>query len=115
MVLFVYNLTKESAKRSGLANKMIGLPLLCFILMLFTSTVKKSWDKKKALQIVTELNDYQSTNGVYPVALQAIGELDEAYVYIVDSTQTSFVLHYSVDGWHYCKYSSKTKVWIVND
>jgi hypothetical protein len=93
---------------------------LIFLIVLSFSMVTScgighSIASETAGNIVIKLDEYKNVNGNYPANLTDIGIEKTKYSYYVDSLQEDFSIRYSIDGWHYSEYSSKTKKWITAD
>ena len=96
-----------------------GGTILTFILftgasIFVTYKVHIKLKSQRAEEIVHKLKDYKKNNGHYPRNLGEIGS-DDQLNYTVDSLKTHYTIQYSIDGWHYKVYSSKTNKWISSD
>ncbi|PWJ33118.1 hypothetical protein [Sediminitomix flava] len=93
------------------ANVLLMLTL-AFIISL--PMRKNDWGnkRKKCKALISHLDEVKNKEGCYPHSITDFHIDHDEIQYIRDSLGQSFILSYSIDGWHREEYSSKTKEWI---
>lgn len=104
-------------------TSFIGYIIVTFIIALITVGLKiqaiSHQQQKLAENIIENLEVYKEINSTYPFSLSHLNKnisIDSTkFSYWADSTQSYFTLRYSIDGWHFKEYNSKSREWIVSD
>ncbi|MBD0404935.1 hypothetical protein [Flammeovirga sp. EKP202] len=93
-------------------SKILLILTLAFIISL--PIRKNDWDtkRKKCEVLISHLENIRIKEGRYPPSIaKRLLKYDEIQ-YSIDSLGQSYILSYSIDGWHREQYSSKTKEWL---
>ena len=91
--------------------------VVVFLSMKTTIKVLDNYQQNKAEKIIVKIENYKAMNGKAPEGLKVISSENEfkTLKYSVEKNLNHFTLEYTIDGWNYKLYKSRTRKWEVVD
>lgn len=108
---------KKKTKWFYVVSTLTVLLLVSVLTSKLAKTNDFSQNQIIARELVKDLNSYKKENGSYPQnIMDATNEFNTSvFKYRCSEDSTFFILSYSMDGWHFKEYDSRTKQWFVKD
>lgn len=91
--------------------------LLFFLTLKFTAKKIDNYRVNKVEKIIAKIEQFQSKNGKIPENLKVIDSENVLSIleYSTEKNLNHFTIGYSIDGWNYKIYESRTEKWKVVD